>query len=172
MTNQEYARMLFEGIRQGNQIDKAMTSLDKASAMMGGQDMLKGIVKRIPVGQEKAGLLRNAKAQGLRLAGDKLGRTLGRALPIISGVTAVGDVGDILTNDTSGLNKGADALAMLGGGTIGAVVGLGNPFAIAAGASLGKTVSDGVQYIFGDKKTPEERRIEEVYEMMQGGRYS
>ena len=70
------------------------------------------------------------------------------------------------------MNKGADALAMLGGGTIGAVVGLGNPFAIAAGASLGKTVSDGVQYIFGDKKTPEERRIEEVYEMMQGGRYS
>lgn len=172
MTNEEYARMLFQGIRQGNQIDKAMTSLDKASAMMGGQDMLKGIVKRIPVGQEKAGLLRNAKAQGLRVAGDKLGRTLGRALPIISGVTAVGDVADILTNDTSGLNKGADALAMLGGGTIGAVVGLGNPFAIAAGASLGKTVSDGVQYIFGDKKTPEERRIEEVYEMMQGGRYS
>jgi hypothetical protein len=170
MTNEEYARMIYDGIRQGKTIDNALTSLDRAADMMGGQDVVKAIANRLPEGKPD-GLLGRGKAAATRMAGGTLGKTLGRALPIISGVTAVTDVGDILTNDTSLLNKAGDTAAMIGGGTIGGILGLGNPFAVAAGASLGKTVSDGVQYLFGDKKTPEQRKIEEVYAMMQRGGY-
>ena len=121
MTNEEYARMLFKGIREGETIDKALRSLDAASDMMGGQGFVKGVVSRLPEG-EKGGLLRNAKAAGTRMAGGTLGKALGRALPIISGVTAVTDVGDVLTNDTSLLNKAGDTAAMIGGGTIGGIL--------------------------------------------------
>ena len=50
-----------------------------------------------------------------------------------------------------------DATAM----TIGAILGsAGGPLGTAAGAGLGKMASDATQYLFGDKKTPEQRKME------------
>ena len=41
---------------------------------------------------------------------------------------------------------------------------------IAAGAGGGKMVSDGLQWLFGDKKTAEQRKMEEALAALQGGR--
>ena len=38
----------------------------------------------------------------------------------------------------------------------------------AAGASTGKAVSDGLQFLFGDKKTAEQRKMEEALAALQG----
>ena len=40
---------------------------------------------------------------------------------------------------------------------------------IAAGAGLGKAASDAVQYIFGDKKSAEQRKLEEALMLLRGG---
>ena len=52
------------------------------------------------------------------------------------------------------------------GGTLGAV---GGPLGAMAGASTGKMVSDATQWLFGDKKTPEQRKIDEALALL-GGR--
>ena len=108
-----------------------------------------------------------------RFAGGKIGRGLARVIPGLSIGMAALDAGDIITNDTSLGNKAMDTAAMGIGGTIGGILGGGvlSVPAAAAGASTGKFVSDGLQYLFGDKKTPEQRRLEEALAMLQGGRY-
>ena len=53
------------------------------------------------------------------------------------------------------------------GGTIGA---LGGPLGAVTGASVGKMASDGLQYLFGDKKTPQQRKLEEALILLNGGR--
>ena len=60
-----------------------------------------------------------------------------------------------------------DTAAMGIGGTIGM---LGGPIGAATGASIGKMTSDGLQYLLGDRKTPEQRKLEEALMMLQGGR--
>ena len=57
------------------------------------------------------------------------------------------------------------------GGTIGGVIGLGNPLAIATGASIGKTLSDGTQFLLGGGQSPEERKLREALELLQRGTY-
>ena len=52
-----------------------------------------------------------------------------------------------------------DTEAMGIAGTIGAV---GGPVGAMAGASTGKWASDSLQWLFGDKKTPEQRKMEEA----------
>lgn len=108
-----------------------------------------------------------------RFAGGKIGRGLARVIPGLSIGLAALDAGDVITNDTSLGNKAMDTAAMGIGGTIGGILGGGilSVPAAAAGASTGKFVSDGLQYLFGDKKTPEQRRMEEALAMLQGGRY-
>ena len=59
-----------------------------------------------------------------------------------------------------------DATAMTIGGIMGSV---GGPMGIAAGAGVGKALSDGTQWLFGDKKSPEERRMEEALMALRGG---
>ena len=95
-----------------------------------------------------------------------------QALRFVPGLTAAGTalaVGDIVLGDESFGNKAMDTAAMGIGGTIGGFVGMGNPLAIAGGATLGKTISDGTQWLFGDKKSPEERRMEIALAQLQGG---
>ncbi len=47
--------------------------------------------------------------------------------------------------------------------TIGGILGApGGPVGIAAGAGIGKSLSDATQWLFGDKKTAEQRRMEEA----------
>jgi len=95
-----------------------------------------------------------------------------QALRVVPGLTAAGAalaVGDVVLGDESFGNKAMDTAAMGIGGTIGGFVGLGNPLAIAGGATLGKTISDGTQWLFGDKKTPEQRKMEIALAQLQGG---
>lgn len=94
-----------------------------------------------------------------------------QALRVVPGLgvgMAALDAADIVTNNTSLGNKAMDAAAMGIGGAIGSI---GGPLGVATGASLGKMTSDGIQYLFGDRKTPEQRKMEEALMMLQRGAY-
>lgn len=101
----------------------------------------------------------------------KVGRFAGRAVPLLSAIGNITDVADIVAGDQSLGNKVMDASAMTAGAAIGGVLGAGvfSPLTASIGASLGKTLSDGTQYLFGDKKTAEQRRIEEALLALRGG---
>ena len=100
----------------------------------------------------------------------KTASNLLRTVPGIGlGITAM-DAADIVTNDTNLGNKAMDAGAMGIGGAIGGVVGMGNPLAVATGASLGKMASDATQFVIGGGKSPEQRKLEEALVMLNGGR--
>ena len=100
----------------------------------------------------------------------KAGRFAGRAVPLLSVVANVGDVADLVTGDESLGNKAMDGAAMAGGAAIGAFLGAGvlSPLGASVGAATGKMLSDGAQLLFGDKKTPEQRKIEQVLAAQQG----
>ena len=75
-------------------------------------------------------------------------------------------VGDVVLGDESLGNKAMDATAMTIGGMLGSavpVVGTG------LGIAAGKMVSDGTQWLFGDKKTPEQRKMELALAELRGG---
>ena len=104
-----------------------------------------------------------------RLAGNNPAmKAISKAIPLIGAGAAVLDAGDIVFGQDSAANKVMDGTAMAIGGTIGGVLGMGNPLLAAAGASTGKAVSDGLQYLFGDKKTAEQRKMEEALAALQG----
>ena len=87
-----------------------------------------------------------------------------------TGVGALGGVlgaADILAGQDSAANKIMDTAAMGIGGFLGSA---GGPVGIAAGAGIGKAASDGLQYLFGDKKTAEQRKLEEALLLINGGR--
>ena len=94
-----------------------------------------------------------------RMAGSGLAKGIGRVVPGFSVAGNVMDVADIVTGDESLANKAMDTTAMVGGGVIGSV---GGPLGASIGASTGKMISDGTQWLFGDKKTPEQRKMEEA----------
>ena len=176
----EAADMVYDAYNAGGRFVDGPTALDK------GRDVLKGL-KNNKVAQRTGQYLDDAAApiaaglQGLadkvplgkggaaasRMAGGRVGQIISKGLPVLGAVGAVADVGDILTNNTSAGNKIMDTAAMGIGGTIGGVVGLGNPFAVAAGASLGKMASDATQFVFGGGKSPEQRRMEEALALLQ-----
>ena len=119
--------------------------------------------------------------KGARLSAGSVMTPKGRVISMLSGPQAgmlskaavgLGAVGgvvgaaDVVLGDESLANKAMDATAMGIGGFLGAA---GGPMGIAAGAGLGKTLSDGTQWLFGDKKTPEERKMELALAQLQGG---
>ena len=110
-----------------------------------------------------------SKEAGMRFAMTNPGvRKALRFVPGIGlGLTAL-DVADVVTGNESTGNKAMDTAGMAIGGTLGAV---GGPLGVAAGVSLGKMGSDALQYLFGDKLTPEQRKMREALMMLQGGRY-
>ena len=92
------------------------------------------------------------------------------AAKVGTGISALGGVlgaADVLVGQDSAANKVMDTAAMGIGGFLGAA---GGPVGIAAGAGIGKTISDGAQWLFGDKKTAEQRRMEEALAALRGGR--
>ena len=107
--------------------------------------------------------------------GMKAGRMAGAALknPLLQKglayAPAIGTalaVGDVVLGDESIGNKAMDATAMTIGGMLGSavpVVGTG------LGIAAGKMVSDGTQWLFGEKNTPEQRKMERALEQLQGG---
>ena len=89
-----------------------------------------------------------------------------RAVPLIGAGIAVADVADVVAGPDSLANKAMDATAMGIGGTIGAI---GGPLGVMAGASTGKAISDFTQWMFGDKKTAEQRKMEQALAMLNRG---
>ncbi len=89
-----------------------------------------------------------------------------RAVPLIGAGMAVADVADVVAGPDSLANKAMDATAMGIGGTIGII---GGPLGVMAGASTGKAVSDFTQWLFGDKKTAEQRKMEQALAMLNRG---
>ena len=89
-----------------------------------------------------------------------------RAVPLLGAGIAVADVADVVLGKDSLANKAMDATAMGIGGTLGMI---GGPLGVMAGASAGKSVSDFTQWLFGDKKTDEQRKMEEALAMLNRG---
>ena len=151
-----YTGRASRGLRSTGQ--KALGYIDEvASPIQGG---LQKVADKIPVGKGGATIA--------RMAGSGAVKNIARAIPVLGAATAALDAGEIVFGNESAGNKVMDGAAMAIGGTIGGVLGMGNPFLAAAGASTGKLVSDGIQYIFGDKKSPEQRRMEEALAALQG----
>ena len=100
----------------------------------------------------------------------KAGRFAGKAVPLLSVVSNVTDVADIIGGNESLGNKVMDGAAMATGAAIGGVLGAGvfSPLTASIGASVGKMASDATQWVFGDKKSPEQRKIEQVLAAQQG----
>jgi len=96
----------------------------------------------------------------------KVGRVGARLAPGLSVAGNVMDVADIIAGDESFGNKAMDATGMVIGGTIGS---LGGPLGASFGASVGKMGSDGLQWLFGDKKTPDQRKLEVALAALNGG---
>ena len=91
-------------------------------------------------------------------------------LKVGTGLGAVGGIlgaADVIAGNDSAANKIMDTAAMGIGGFLGAP---GGPVGVAAGAGIGKAASDGLQFIFGDKKSAEQRKLEEALALLQGGR--
>ena len=126
---------------------------DDANRVMGVDKLVAAGVKALP--------------KGLRAGAMGPMRFAGRALPVLGAVQAVGDVGDIVLGGDSLGNKVKDTAAMGIGGTIGGVLGMGNPLLAAGGASLGKAASDGLQFLLGGGKSAEERKLEEALKLLQ-----
>lgn len=102
-----------------------------------------------------------------RFAGGKTAKNILRAVPGLSTALVALDAADVVAGPDSLGNKAMDASAMGIGGTIGGIVGLGNPLAIATGAGLGKMASDATQFVFGGGKSAEQRKLEEALKLLQ-----
>ena len=113
-------------------------------------------------GQLKPGVM----GKVARFAGGKTAHTLLRAVPGLSAGLVAFDVGDVLLGPDSAGNKVMDGTAMTIGGILGAA---GGPVGVAAGIGAGKMVSDATQWLFGDKKTAEQRKLEEALARLNGG---
>lgn len=123
---------------------------------------LQGLIPQGPV-QAKGGIgMKAGRMAGAALKNPLLQKGLAYA-PAIGTALAVGDV--VLGDESIG-NKAMDATAMTIGGMLGSAVPvIGTGLGIAAG----KMVSDGTQWLFGDKKTPEQRKMELALSQLQGG---
>lgn len=97
----------------------------------------------------------------------KVGRFAGRAIPVLGAISNASDIAGMVTGEESLGNKAMDAAAMTAGGGIGFM--FGGPLGASLGASAGKALSDGAQWMFGDKKTPEQRKMELALQQLNGG---
>lgn len=151
----------------GHSIDGAKSAWEAAKGV-NLDDLLRLLSgKDFAINQQARMMAGGAEATKLgRMAGGKAARNILRLVPgLTTGLVAL-DAADIVTNDTNIGNKAMDAAAMGIGGVLGSV---GGPLGAMAGASTGKFASDSLQWLFGDKKTPEQRKLEEAIALI-GGR--
>ena len=109
-----------------------------------------------------------AAMKATRFAGDLLKSKGGQA--VLKYAPAVGtalSVGDVILGDESLGNKAMDAGLMAAGGALGSVIPV---VGTGLGITGGKMVSDGLQWLFGDKKSPQERKLEVALAQL-GGQY-
>ena len=145
-------------INKGGRGKKALAALDRVADPI--QEVLQKGAGKIPLG--KGG------AMASRMAGGAIGKAAARGIPVLGTLMTVADAGDIVLGNESMANKAMDTLGMGIGGTAGFFLG-GGPFGAAVGAGLGKSASDALQYLFGDKKSPEQRKMEEALQLLRGG---
>lgn len=136
------------------------------AALMFADDLVSPVAKKVQLAALNAtgGIGAGGKAAGVmghlgRAAGSKAFLT---AAKVGTGIGALGGVlgaADVLVGNDSAANKVMDTVAMGIGGTLGAA---GGPMGIAAGAGIGKAISDGTQFIFGGGKSAEQRKLEEA----------
>lgn len=99
----------------------------------------------------------------------KLGRFAGQFAPGLFAVGNVMDVADVLAGNDSLGNKAMDAAAMGIGGAAGFFLG-GGPLGASMGASAGKALSDGAQFLLGGgRKKTEEELLQEALMKLNGG---
>ena len=129
--------------------------IDKAALM--GQLALEGGATMLPgkLGGKAFSMAGNPKV----LAALKIGTPLAAASSVLG-------AGDVLFGGDSAGNKIMDGAGMTIGGILGSV---GGPMGAAAGAGIGKSASDSLQWLFGDKKSAEQRRMEEALALLQSG---
>ena len=123
------------------------------------------LLSKLPQGPSRAGGdlgLKISRFAGGALKNPLLQKGLAYA-PVVGTALAAGD---LVFGEESFGNKAMDATAMAVGGAIGSVVPVvGTGLGIAAG----KVASDATQWLFGDKKTPEQRKLEVALQQLQGG---
>lgn len=136
------------------------TSIDDVLRFLGGKDFALNTQAKL--------MAKGGEATKLgRMAGGKAARNILRAVPGLSTALVALDAADVVAGPDSLGNKAMDATAMGVGGTIGGIVGMGNPLAIATGAGLGKMASDATQFVFGGGKSAEQRKLEEALKLLQ-----
>lgn len=117
------------------------------------------------IGKDTASLLKMIPGINSRNA-IKVGRMAGRAAPLLSAVSNVADVADVIAGDDGLDNKIVDVAGMGIGGTAGFF--LGGPLGASVGASIGKTVTDGIQGWMAPKK-PEADKLEAALALLESG---
>ena len=105
------------------------------------------------------------KGRVLAMLSGPQAKMLSKAAVGAGALGAVLGAGDIAFGDDSVGNKGMDTLFGAVGGLLGSA---GGPVGAAAGFGTGKAISDGIQYIVGGGKSPEERAREELLKSLGG----
>jgi len=142
----------------------------QALQWLGGKPTQAGLVTELGSYVPK-GVSERFAGKALGKFGSKVASGAARVAPALSVAGNVMDVADIITGDESFANKAMDTAAMGTGAAIGGLMGAGvfSPLTASIGAGIGKMGSDGLQWLFGDKKTPEQRKLEEALIALRGG---
>lgn len=176
LSNQE-KRPFIKGLGKDNLRQMMPNALqDVGNRFVDAVDVLDGITEG-PARQMQGGVKAVSRSMPNWLGGGKgsaLTRFAGsrgvmnslRAVPLLGGAAGVLGAVDVLAGDDSIGNKAMDTTAMGIGGVLGSV---GGPMGVAAGAGLGKMTSDGLQWLFGDKKTAEQKQMAEALLALKGG---
>ena len=132
-------------------------ALDSATAAIG---------KGARGGAKLVGLSPSAAGKTGRMAMQALGhpvlRTAMKYAPVVGGAATAAD---LVLGDESMANKGMDIALAGAGGFLGSAVPV---VGTVLGATGGKMLSDGIQYIVGGGQTPEERAREEALSLLRG----
>ena len=156
----------------GNGLDMAGTALGYADGLVSPaatrvqNAIVNGVTRIDPTTPLNVGPVVTAKGNVINMLKGPQAKFLSKAAVGLGAVNGVLGAADVIAGDDSLANKAMDATAMGIGGFLGAPLG---PMGIAAGAGTGKAISDGAQWLFGDKKTAEQRRIEEALIALRGG---
>lgn len=163
----------------GHSLDDTKTALEDLMVRIGATNV--DDVLQYLGGKSTQGRVRSAAKKGLdaatfgkmtdkvnNFAGSRIGRGLARAVPALSAIANIGAMSDIVAGNEGIGNKAMDATALMGATALGAR--LGGPLGASLGMNAGKIISDGVQGIFGDGKSPEQRKLEEALLALKAGR--
>ena len=171
MTPMQY-RMVQEKL-QREMRNKAMigNALDAGTAALSyADDLVTPAARQAQLALLKAsgGVGAGAGTIGSRMAGALLTPKALNVLKLGAGASALGGVlgaADVVAGNDGLANKTMDTAAMGIGGFLGAA---GGPLGMAAGAGIGKALSDGTQFLLGGGKSAEQRRMEEALAQLQG----